>query len=490
MRRFAIFVILALCALSGCVPPVHIESCAFTLQQTDVAQRVDEAFATPSFVEGELPSERWWELFGDDNLSYLIDLALSTHPDVAIAQDRIHLAEQIAYQAHSRLMPHLNFSPDVQWQKLSRNSYFFLPQFQYFTQTTLTLNFNYELDLWGKNKALFYAELDEIVARSLDTVQAQLVLAAAVAKTYFDLQRDIERLAILYKRIASHEQLYSLITRQKQSGLIGDFQVYETALKIATFKDMATALVGEIEGDRHALAYLVGNSAGCDIAALLECPSGCFNAPFPLPCTLPLDLIARRPDILAQKCRIERREFLINAAQASFYPNLDLIFSPALASTQLAKLFTAGSAAILVDAAFHLPIYEGGRLVAELGEAKEEYEIAVGTYNRLILEAVQDVSNYLTAVQIVDERLKISELALRDAAKLYDLHFILYNKGVADYLAALVAIDEVFVQEDLKVRLQHIRLTGAVGLIKALGGGYYTLCDAVEPVVCEGGICE
>lgn len=370
---------------------------------------------------------------------------------------------------------------DVQRKKISELGEGFVPGLPtLITQTTLKLTSAvYELDIWKKNRSIYSASLDLAQAKRAEYEEARLLLSTALAGIYFDLQMKWARKEVTQERLTARRELYTLHRQQFDLGIISEFRLYETDTDVQLLQDFIYVLDGEIAIDQHALAALAGNvSCLCGIDGRLEvAPAAQFHTPFPLPSTLPIDLLARRPDVTAQKWRVEAACFGIKVAQANFFPRIDLLGWIGAQSIVIGKLFRGETLIGLGDGAAALPLFLAGKLQGDLGVAREDLEIAIGGYNQTILNAVQQVSDALSDLQIATKRKLAVENALQDATRLLDLTKQKYEKGVINKLTFLNALENVFIQQDLQVQVQLARFEAAVELIRAIGGGYYDTCS-------------
>ncbi len=468
--------IFCLVCSTGCFRHCY-RSHPYSLCQTDLGENVQEALETGVVRAGELPSGAWWVFFQDEQLDRLMEVSLACHPDIHIAEARITRAYEEARVARSALFPHLFGLADVQRKKISKLGEGFVPSLPtLFTQTTLKLTSAvYELDVWKKNRSIYYASLDLAQAKRAEYEEARLLLSTALAGVYFDLQMKWARKEVTEKRLAARRELYALHKQQFDLGIISEFRLYETDTDVQLLQDFVYVLEGEIAIDQHTIAALAGNVCClCGTDGKLEVtPAAQFNHPFPLPSTLPIDLLARRPDVTAQRWRVEAACFGIKVAQANFFPRIDLLGWVGVQSILIGKLFRGETLVALGEGAGALPLFLAGKLQGDLGVAREDLEIAIEIYNQLILNSVQQVSDALSDLQTATKRKLAVEDALKDATGLLDLTQQKYEKGVANKLTFLNALENVFVQQDLKVQIQLARFEAAVELIRAIGGGYY-----------------
>jgi NodT family efflux transporter outer membrane factor (OMF) lipoprotein len=473
MRCWKFYSWCALLFLCSCYRNYEFHSSPYTLKCTDFQKNVEDAFETDSFASQTFP-ENWWELFEDPQLNQLITMSLSAHPAVNEARARVRKAAEESLYQYSFLLPHLDFDAEIFRRKVSEFGSLPPPELGIFTEAILTLTAKYELDIWRKNRSLYYSALDEVHAAIADRRQIELDLSTSIAAAYFDLQSTLLRKEIAEKRLIERKETYDLIKEKYGQGIISEFIVNDTDIQMVEIQDQIEQLEDRIQNDFHALQALSGNVITCVTG---ECfgysvPSARFLKPFPLPCSLPLDLLARRPEISAQKWRIQSACYQIQAAKADFYPNINLLGYLGFQSFRLEHLFQAQSLILLADAALNLPLFDAGKRQAKLGIQREEFEIEVETYNQFILNAVQEVSDAMTNLMTSDQRLKIIRQSLRDAENNYRLSRLRFENGIDDYIQVLYSLDTVLLQQDLEAQIQLSRWDAIVDLIEAIGGGY------------------
>jgi NodT family efflux transporter outer membrane factor (OMF) lipoprotein len=459
--------------LSSCYRSYDFHSSPYQLECTDFQKKFSQASESSSFTPRDFP-ENWWELFGDPQLNQLISLSLQAHPAVNEAKARVRKAAEVALYQYSFLLPHLDFDAEIFRQKVSEFGSLPPPELGIFTEAILTLTSRYQLDLWRKNRSLYYSALDEIHAAIADRRQIELDLSTEIAAIYFDLQSTLLRKEIAQKRVKERKEAYALIKEKFQHGIISEFILYDTDIQIMNIQDLIEQLEDRSVNDGHALQALAGNVISCTFGEAIEyaTPSARFHEPFPLPCTLPLDLLSRRPEISAQKWHIQSACYEIQAAKADFYPNVNLLGYVGFQSFRLSHLFQAQSFILLADAALSLPLFDAGKRQAQLGIQSEEFEIAVETYNQFILNAVQEVSDAMTDLITSDQRLKIIRQSLGDSENNYHLSMLRYENGIDDYIHVLYALDTLLIQQDLEAQIQLSRWNAIVDLIESIGGGY------------------
>ena len=232
----------------------------------------------------------------------------------------------------------------------------------------------------------------------------------------------------------------------------------------------------QIALSRNALAALVG-SPNDAVAPVLSAQSAIKN--MALPATLPADLLSRRADVTAARWRIEAAFGNVSNAKAQFYPNINLVAFAGFSSIGLGRLFDAGSQQAGIGPALRLPIFEGGRLRANLRGQTADLDGAIESYNAAVIDAVRDAKDQVASAQAI-ARQQTEQRAAQDAAEAaYDVAVQRYKAGLGNYLNVLTAETSVLRQRGLAVDLAARALDTQVSLARALGGGYVSTAPEV-----------
>jgi NodT family efflux transporter outer membrane factor (OMF) lipoprotein len=459
-------------SLTGCVSysGIHGESQKLAPESLAFAQK---AGADGALVPGDWPREDWWAMFDDTKLDALMRQALAGNPNLRAAEARVRSARALADAVRASLYPTLDFNASANRERFSAND-IYPPPFagSWVNQARTTLDFNYEFDFWGKHRNELAAALGDARATAADAAQAKLVLAAAVAQSYFQLQSDLASLAVARDTLAKREGLRELNSVRTRRGLDVAIAVRQSDQQVATSLVDVTAGEAAVEVDRHQLAALLG--LGPDAALDIQPVLHTYDKALAFPTNLPADLLARRPDIAAQRFRLEAAAAQIGAAKADFFPNVDLTGFIGFAATSVSglNLLTASSRVAGVGPALHLPIFDAGRLRANLRGRYGEYDAAVEQYNQTLLTALQQVADQIAGVRAVKQQLVHEAVALEAANDAHRLTLDRYRAGLTNYLDVLVNEERLLTERMNQVRLQGRNLALAVDMIRALGGGY------------------
>ena len=429
----------------------------------------DHAFETPG---APWPADSWWTVYGDSQLNTLIDEALADSPGIAAAGARLRRARALAEVAGSEPAPQLAANASVTEQK---QSYDYLSPRAVTPQGwndygRATLDFGWDLDLWGRNRAALAASTSEAVAAEADAAQARLTLAAAIASAYAELARDHAALdtaqAVLQVRARSVE----LFRRRLDNGLETLGGVRQVESRRATAEADVLAAEEQLALQKNRIAALMG--AGPDRGLSIARPSVDLARPFGLPDRLAAELLGRRPDVVAARMRAEASARRIDQARAAFYPNVNLMAFVGLQSIGLNLLARGDSSIGSVGPAISLPLFDGGRLRGQLRGAEADYAEAVADYDRTVTQALQEVADAITSRKALGGQIARTDEAVDAAREAWRIQSNRYQGGLSAYLDVLTAEDSLLstlrVQSDLRSRSFALD----VALARALGGGY------------------
>jgi NodT family efflux transporter outer membrane factor (OMF) lipoprotein len=442
---------------------------------------LEAAHAREFFEEGGWPTENWWEMFEDPQLSSLIEQALVDSPTLQKALAKVAIAEQEARKEKAALFPKLDFAYEEQWQYFSKNG--FIRSFYPTTssspkipatdnQLDLSLYFNYELDFFGRNRNLFRAALGQAKAEYAEAKQATLMLTTLIAQTYIELQTKLQQMQVLKDRLDDRYHLFELTGSRREEGLDAAIAVLEKEEGLYQIQQSILMLEKEISLDKHSLSVLVG--VGPDTDLCIQPMTAIFERAVSLPSNLSSDLLARRPDLIAQIWKVEAAARQIGAAKADFYPRVNLMAFAQLESISFNKLLNISSRQGGVVPAVHLPIFTGGKLRANLRGKVASFNEATYRYNELLLNAAKEVADQIAILSTTFDTLtyQIDNVAVAEAK--LELELSRFDQGVNDFLSVLQRDEEVLMQRYQLFGLERDYLLACLKMIKALGGGYHT----------------
>lgn len=416
------------------------------------------------------PAAQWWRQFQDDQLNQLIEQSLSASPSLDVANARIGSALAAFDAQHAQRGATVNLGANANRQRYSGNGLMPAPiGGNYYNEITMGVQAHYDLDWWGKHKAQIAASLGEVNARRAEYAMAEQMLAAEISRHYFSMQNGWARMDNLHALVKLQQQLVVDKEKRIANGLGVSDDHLSAQTRLSLLQQQIALLETQIVTEREALRALLG--ANSTALASLQ-PKEAQALPHALPGKLGMELLARRPDLQAARWRVQAAMSMTEAAQASFYPDIDLGASFGLDAVTLGKLLQSGSRTLFIGPALSLPLFDSGRLQAQLGGARSERKELIADYNQNVFNVVRDVAQAGAKVQGVENQLRLQQENLRaSVAQLRNANARL-KQGLADRATQLNAEMTVRGQVDLGMQLQNQRQDAEISLTVALGGGY------------------
>jgi len=461
------FSMLGALELAGCAslpPPTPARQA-----KAPTAYATEAAFSSPV---ADWPADGWWKRYGDTQLNALMDEALAGSPTLAQAQARVVSARSATAVAAAQELPQITGQGQVQEQKQTY-AYLFPKQFLplgYQDYGQVTLNLNWELDFWGKNRAAVRAAASDARAAAADAAEARLVLTTDIASQYATLARLYSDREVAVEAEKVRDETAGLTAQRVANGLDTQAELKQAEAGSPAARASVVALDEEIAQTRDALAALVG--AGPDRGLALSPPQAAHLAAFGLPADLRLGLIGRRPDVIAARWRAEAASHRIKEAKAAFYPDVNLSGYIGQQSLHLDQLVTPGAALGSIGPAVTLPIFEGGRLRGALRGARADRDAAVAAYDEAVTEALREVADVAASERALGDRLAESRKALDFYEGAYKVARLRYEGGLSTFQSVLLAEDAVLAQRQVVSDLESRAFTLDVALVRALGGGF------------------
>lgn len=456
-----------LLGLGGCAQLPSLD--AFAALTPVSSYQTSSSFAAPASA---WPEEHWWQAYGDKQLDALIDEALRDSPDLVAAAARLRRAESAGQVAGAALLPQVSANGFANQQRQSSN---------YLTPKAMTpegwqdygratLDFSWELDFWGKNRAALAAATSQLEASRAELAQARLLLASSIATNYAELARLFAARDTAARSVEVRSKTAALFAERFTNGLETRGSVRDAEARRAGAEGELLQIDEQIGLQRNRLAALLG--AGPDRGLSIARP-GIELALHPgLPGDLQANLLGRRPDVVAARLQTEAQLRRIDQKKAEFYPNVNLNAFIGVQSLGLDMLTRSGSTIGSIGPAITLPIFTGGRLRAELRGSVAAYDEAVAGYNKTVTQALQDVADAALSRKALAGRLSKAEEAVAAAAEAHRVARNRYEGGLSSYLEVLSAEDVLLNGLRSLSDLQSRAFSLDVALVRALGGGY------------------
>ncbi len=472
MRQRVTLALIALPAalwLAGCASTAGLAPTSSLRDANALA--AEHALQDAQVAAAAWPARDWWKVLNDSQLDALMDEALRGSPTLNIAAARTRKALAAADASATALSPRIDGSASSTRERFPENG-LTPPPLGGSTRTVnqLQATLSWEIDFWGKNRAAYQAALGTARAAEVDAYAARLALSTNIAQAYVQLQRAYLLHDVAAATLAERERIHALTRDRNAAGLDSRLELKQAESALPATREALVQIDEQMALARNQIAALMG--AGPDRGQAIERPSGTALASAALPTTVPAELIGRRPDVVAQRWRIEAAGRDIASAKAQFYPNVNLVAFVGLQSLGASNLLTAASGMLGAGPAITLPIFDAGRLRANLAGKDADYDIAVEQYNQTLADALHDVVDQLASFRSVAAQRVQQTQALATTREAYDLALLRYREGLGDYLQVLSAEQPLLAQQSLDADLRARELELSINLVRALGGGY------------------
>lgn len=417
------------------------------------------------------PTETWWTSFNDPQLNTLVEEALADSPTLRSAAARVRQAGALEAIESASLLPRIDAAASTTRERFSANGTTPAPvkgTWQNVDQATL--NVGYELDFWGKNHSAVEAAVGRRHALEVDSHAAALMLSTSIVQTYIALQDTYEQLDVAQALLDQQVHIEKLTQQRFTAELGTQIDIKQSQASLPASRANIAAHKEVIELNQNKLASLLGK--GPDRGRSIARPHMQASNAVALPSQIPAELVGHRPDVVAQRWRVEASGHEIDVAKARFYPNVNLTSFIGLQSLAFDTFNDHSSRILGFSPAISLPIFEGGRLRGNLDAQDAAYDLAVENYNQTVIDALRDIADQLSSLRWLKERLAQQLEAVNTAQAASDLVNLRYGAGLATYLQVLATENAILTQKSQLVALQSRALSLQANLSRALGGGY------------------
>lgn len=410
----------------------------------------------------------WWTQFDDPQLNQLMVLGLTNNLTLQQAQQRIALASQHVALAQAGAKPKVNVN--ISGGAIAANLQSLAPNnADYSAMGMLLPSFSYQFDFWGKNKATIAEATNQKLSLEAQALQAKLLLSAAITSSYFTLQNNYRLEQDVQLLLRETKKQETVISEKIRRGLASKAELFQYQGDIDNLLAQRSTTIAQQQLAKNQLALYLARTPE-QLGTLLIPNAHPINQLNSIT-TIPMNLLGRRADIIANKWLVEANQQGIKQAKAAYYPNMNLMVMGVfqkLSSMNPAALFLSGA-----TIATTLPLYDGGVRDANYASANINYDQAVTTYNQSVLTAVKQASDAIVNLQ---EALQQQILTAASTAQYQQAYMIFkhrYQRGLAsfsDMNNAQIKWHQHIIQ---KTNADNVALQNQLQLIVALGGGYY-----------------
>ncbi len=460
-------------ALAACASSRGLQPEGQLLQADSLGS--ERSLAAADLDTSGFPDAHWWTALGDPQLDAMVNEGLSSHPSLAAADARLRQARAQLGVARADQLPSLSVSGGYGGVLVPESMLGEENGGHYMGSTQLALDFSYGVDLWGGKRAAWEAAVDSARAAEVDAQAARLELSAGIVQAYVALEHAWRLHDVAEQELARSSKALQLTEQRHAAGIDSQLQVRQAQARVPAARQQLQAAQQQIDAAHIALAALVGQ--GPDRGQQIERPRALDPLALRLPGVLPSELLGRRPDIVAARWRVEAAGKQIEAAKTRFYPSFNLTALAGVVAPELGDLLQGSSTFGYLGPALTLPIFDGGRLRANLDNSDAQYDLAVASYNQRVVDALREVADRVSAVRSLQAQVQSQQEVVDVATAAYDLAEQRYRAGIGNYLEVLTAQATLLQSQQQLAGLQSQQVLSSVRLSQALGGGFEPPAD-------------
>ena len=407
---------------------------------------------------------KWWELFQDEKLVELIDVALKNNYDVRIAAARIEEARAVAGYTRANQYPVFGYEISASGSNLAGNQ-----KTDPFGSYFIGANMNWEIDFWGKYRRYTEAARADLLAAQYSEQTIQLSLIAEAANTYFLLLDYDSRLQISKQTLDSRKESLRIIQERYNKGIIPELDLNQAEIQEASAAAAVPLFERTVAASENALSILLGQNPR-PITERKKLQQQLL--PPEIPSGIPSALLERRPDVLATEQYLVSQNARIGAAQAMRFPSISLTGFLGMASPELSSLISNDAAVWSIGGGLFGPIFNFGKNKRNVEIEKQRMRQDSLMYVQTVMQAFRKVDDALKEVSTYKDEVLARNRQREAAQNANKLSRERYDGGVTSYLEVLDSERSLFEAELSASETFQKQLNAYVKLYKALGGGW------------------
>ncbi len=412
------------------------------------------------------PAADWWHGFGSAKLDELISEAERSNDDLAGAIARVQEADAQARIAGAALLPSLDLGVTAARERAQVTGV----GPKVYNDFNPELSASYELDFWGKNRALRDAARAAAAASRYDQQTVALTVISSVATTYFQALELRDRIQVAQQNLENGQKILKGFQLEQSAGTATGLDVAQQETAVALLNAALPPLQQQFRQTVYALAVLIGKtpeSIDVDAGTLTSLASPALVE------GLPSQLLSRRPDVAEAEQQLIAANADITVARAALFPDIQLTAAGGYASSALASLVSPPNRVYSITAGLIQPIFHGGALRGQVAYSKARYTELLTTYHKTVITAFSNVEGALVATQQTAEQQKRQQEAVATARRAYEFAQAQMSAGTVNILTVLNTENALFSAQDQLVQVNYLRLQALVDLFTALGGGWH-----------------
>ncbi len=411
---------------------------------------------------------KWWEIFRDPQLNALEEQVSVSNQNLKAAQAQFEQARALVRLNRAGFFPSATAGASVSRSRVTQNRSVRAAR-PIFNDFSLPVDVSYEPDVWGRVRNTVEFARASAQASAGDLQAVSLSLHAELAADYFQMRTLDTEAQLLNATVTADQRALELTENRYRGGVASGVDVAQAQTQLESTRAQANDVQVARAQAQHAIAALVGQPASSFTLA----PAPLEAAPPTIPSGMPSQLLERRPDIAAAERRMAAANANLGAVRAAVYfPLLTLTASGGFESVAAGTWFSGPSAVASAGASAVATVFDVGRRRAQTEQARAAYEQTVANYRQAVLGSFQEVEDNLAALRILEQEAGTQAAAVEAARRSLMLSTNRYKGGIANYLEVITAQTAELTNERAALDILRRRMTAAVLLVKALGGGW------------------
>ena len=403
----------------------------------------------------------WRQFFTDPKLQSLIERGLQNNRDLRVAVLNVERARNEYRIQRADRVPAVNGS--VSGERTGGD----VPTNEVYTAG---VGLSFELDLFGRVRSLSDAALQRFLAQTETQQAVQLSLMGEIASAYVTLGADQDRFALSQATLTTYQTALDLAEKRHSIGVISGLDLAQIRTQLEAARSDVGRLAGVLAQDRNAINLLVGEPVNdADLPSALGEGVALLR---PIPEGLPSDVLLGRPDIRAAENQLLAANANIGAARAAFFPTISLTGFAGSSSADLSNLFGGGTNIWSFAPRITLPIFQGGKLRANLGVATADRDIALARYEKSIQSGFREAADALALSTTLRQQEQAQQALVQAATQADTLSEARYRAGADSYLVRLEAQRTLYQARQGLISIRAAEQANRVNLYRALGGGW------------------
>jgi len=466
---------------------LSIAGCAVGPKYNRPAVEIPPAYKEVGDWKPAQPNEQnlggaWWQIFQDQQLNALEDQINVSNQNLKAAEAQYTQTRAVLRYYRADYYPSITAGAAATRNRISNNRPpgHLSSNGATYNDYQIPVQLSYELDVWGRVRKTVESQREQAQASAADLATVNLSLHAQLALFYFQARSLDAQEQLLNSTVAQYEQAFQLTDTRFKGGLASEVEVQQASTQLETTRAQAIDVGVQRSQYEHAIATLVGKPA----SSFHLSPLPLTSPPPSIPLELPSELLERRPDIAAAERRMAAANAQIGVAKAAYYPNISLGATGGFESGVITTLLSGPSILWSVGASAIAPIFDAGRRRANTDQAIAAYDQTVANYRETVLTGFQQVEDNLAALRILEKEADTQQRAVVASQKYLELSLTRYRGGITSYLEVTTAQSAALTDEVTAVNILGRRMTSAVLLIQALGGGWDRSSLPARPECC------